>query len=166
MSAAIQVRALADPDRDWAIQLLQKQWGSTRMVSRGVLYDLAQFPGFVARHGDQLAGLVTYRLDGEACEVMSLDSTIEKMGVGSALMTAVQAAARAAGCRRVWLLTTNDNLHALRFYQKRGFTIAAVHVNALEVSRRIKPEIPLIGIDGIPLRDEIELEFLFQEGVS
>jgi ribosomal protein S18 acetylase RimI-like enzyme len=78
--------------------------------------------------------------------------------VGSALMAAAQETARAAGCKRLWLITTNDNTHALRFYQRRGLKIAAVYVNAVEISRRLKPEIPLNGYDGIPLRDEIELE--------
>jgi hypothetical protein len=58
------------------------------------------------------------------------------------------------------LVTTNDNLNALRFYQKRGFVLVAVHRNALEVSRKLKPEIPLVGMDSIPLRDEIELEMM------
>jgi ribosomal protein S18 acetylase RimI-like enzyme len=80
--------------------------------------------------------------------------------VGSALIEAATQAARRVGCRRLWLITTNDNTHALRFYQKRGFVIAAIHVNALEKARRLKPEIPLIGEDGIPLRDEIELEMI------
>jgi DNA-3-methyladenine glycosylase I len=70
----------------------------------------------------------------------------------------VKKVARQSGCRRLWLVTTNDNLNALRFYQKRGFALVAVHRNALEISRKLKPEIPLIGADGIPLRDEIELE--------
>jgi RimJ/RimL family protein N-acetyltransferase len=68
--------------------------------------------------------------------------------------------ARQAGCQRLWLITTNDNLTALRFYQKRGFTLAALHRNALKQSRKIKPEIPLVGNHGIPLRDEIELEMI------
>ena len=80
-------------------------------------------------------------------------TTYEKLG-------AVEDAARAARCRRLWLVTTNDNLHALRFYQKRRFRIRAVHPDALDGSRRLKPEIPLIGIDGLPLRDEIELDLL------
>lgn len=54
---------------------------------------------------------------------------------------------------------TDDNLHALRFYQNRGFVLVAVYRNALEISRQLKPEIPLIGKNGIPLRDEIELEY-------
>jgi ribosomal protein S18 acetylase RimI-like enzyme len=78
--------------------------------------------------------------------------------VGSALIAAVRAAAQAAGCRRLWLVTTNDNTRALRFYQKRGFRLAALYPNAMERYRRLKPQIPELGLDGIPLRDEIELE--------
>jgi ribosomal protein S18 acetylase RimI-like enzyme len=81
-------------------------------------------------------------------------------GVGTALLDAVKNAAGWAGCKRLWLVTTNDNTHALRFYQKRGFHIAAVHRNALLRSRELKPEIPLAGMDGIPIRDEIELEIV------
>ncbi|MBK9123270.1 MAG: GNAT family N-acetyltransferase, partial [Chloroflexi bacterium] len=62
------------------------------------------------------------------------------------------------GIHRLWLITTNDNLDALRFYQKRGWHLVAVHRDALNESRRLKPQIPIIGMDGIPLRDEIELE--------
>ena len=73
------------------------------------------------------------------------------------LIEQVKDIARSVGCKRLWLITTNDNMHAVRFYQRRGFMLVAVHRNALAVSRKLKPEIPLIGVDGIPLRDEIEL---------
>lgn len=89
---------------------------------------------------------------------MSLDSLRESQGIGTALMEAVKKVALEAGCCRIWLITTNDNLHALRFYQKRGFVLVAVHRGAVTASRKIKPEIPLMGADGIPIRDEIELE--------
>jgi len=82
----------------------------------------------------------------------------QAVGSGTALMEAVAAAARDAGCRRVWLITTNDNLRALRFYQRRGFRLAALHRDALDRSRELKPSIPDVGLDGIPLRDELELE--------
>ncbi len=60
-----------------------------------------------------------------------------------------------------WLMRKSyDNMNALRFYQKRRFRLIAVFPNALEESRKLKPEIPLTGIDGIPLRDEIELELI------
>ena len=138
--------------------MLTQRWHSARIVTRGRVHQADELPGFVAELGGQLAGLVTYRLDAHECEIVSLDSLVQGRGIGAALIAAVRDAARAAGCARLWLITTNDNLSALRFYQKRGFTLVAVHRNALEVARRLKPEIALVGVDGIPLRDEIELE--------
>ncbi len=149
-----------DSDRAWACALLTEHWGSMRMITRGVLYDLAALPGLVAWVGGERAGLLTYRLDGPDCEVMSLDSLISGVGVGAALLATIQAVAHAEGCRRVWLITTNDNTSALRFYQRRGFTLAALYRQSLDAARALKPEIPLTGLDGIPLRDEIELEIL------
>ena len=93
-------------------------------------------------------------------EVVTLDSLRPGRGIGTALIEAVKSAASAAGCRRLWLITTNDNLHALGFYQKRGFRLVAVHPGAVDAARRLKPEIPLNGNDGIPIRDEIELEIV------
>jgi ribosomal protein S18 acetylase RimI-like enzyme len=155
----IQVRALDTSDGAWKREQLER-WEAARVVSRGKLYDVLTLPGFVAERGDERVGLLTYHIEGDQCEVVTLHSIVQDIGAGSALMATAQAMAREAGCKRLWLITTNDNLHALRFYQRRGMHIAAVHVNALEESRRIKPEIPLMGMDGIPLRDEIELEIL------
>jgi len=104
--------------------------------------------------------LVTFQITGDACEIVTLDSLIEDRGIGTGLIEAVSTAASAVGCRRLWLITTNDNLHALGFYQKRGFRLAAVHPGAVDAARKLKPEIPLIGNDGIPIRDEIELEIV------
>jgi DNA-3-methyladenine glycosylase I len=154
------IRPLSTADRDWARQVLTARWRAPRIVTRGRVHQADELPGFVAGGPDDLAGLITYRIDGGQCEVVSLDSLVEGRGVGGALLAAVTDAARAAGCRRVWLVTTNDNLRALRFYQKRGLVLVAVHRNALEQSRRLKPEIPLLGEDGIPLRDELELELM------
>jgi ribosomal protein S18 acetylase RimI-like enzyme len=102
-------------------------------------------------------GLLTYAVRGEACEIVTLNSWAEGLGVGTALLAAARETARAAGCRRLWLVTTNDNLPALRFYQRRGFRLVAVHAGAVDEARKIKPQIPVIGLDGIPLRDELEL---------
>ena len=144
--------------QSWANQFLERHWGTTTVVSRGKLYDAATLPGFVAILDNQPVGLVTYRIAGAECEVMTINSAVNGVGIGSALLTAVAEAARAANCRRLWLITANDNLAALRFYQKWGLRITAVHPNALDISRQLKPQIPLIGLDGIPLRDEIVLE--------
>jgi ribosomal protein S18 acetylase RimI-like enzyme len=139
-------------------RFLIEHWGSTSIVSRGRLHQADELPGFAAIQGGDPVGLVTYRIDGDECEIVSLDSAIESTGIGSALVQAVVAAASAADCRRLWLITTNDNLPALRFYQKRGFVLVSLHRNAIETARQLKPQIPLVGLDGIPLRDEIELE--------
>ena len=156
----LDIRALSSSDRSWVTGLLRVHWHSTRIAARGRLHDADRLPGFLAEIDGQPSGLVTYHLADEQCEVVSLNSLREGIGVGSALLDAVKQVAAAAGCRRVWLITTNDNLAALRFYQKRGWRLVAVHRDALDESRRLKPTIPLLGIDGIPLRDEIELEML------
>ncbi|MBN1678849.1 MAG: GNAT family N-acetyltransferase [Anaerolineae bacterium] len=155
------VRPLSDTDRTWVRDLLAEHWGSSQIVSRGRLHDGAALPGFVAWAGGERVGLLTYCFESATvCEVTSLNSLAEGIGAGTALLEAVITMAREAGCVRVWLVTTNDNLHALGFYQRRGFVLKAVHNNALETSRRLKPEIPLIGMNNIPLRDELELEML------
>ena len=152
------IRPLSNDDRRWVRRFLTEHWASAQIVTRGRAHRADCLPGFLAESGGQPLGLATYRLEADECEVISLNSLREGVGIGSALLDEVCTAARAAGCRRVWLVTTNDNLQALRFYQKRGWRLVAVHPDALVESRRLKPEIPLVGIDGIPLRDEIELE--------
>ena len=144
--------------REWAEHFLSDEWGSLHMVSRGKRYHVLDYPGFVAMVAEQPQGIITYRVEDTECEVLMLHSAVEGLGIGSALVEQVKQQAQSAGCHRLWLITTNDNIHAFRWYQRRGFTIAAVHVNALAESRKLKPEIPLTGVDGIPLRDEIEFE--------
>jgi len=153
----VRVRPLGEADREWATGKLRELWGEG-VVSRGRLLDATVLPGFVAEGDGEPAGLLTYRIDGGDCEVVTINAFLRGAGAGTALMEAVAAAARDAGCRRVWLITTNDNLRALRFYQRRGFRLAALHRDALARSRDLKPSIPEIGLDGIPLRDELELE--------
>jgi len=158
----VQIRTTNETDLAWKADLLEKQWGSTIIVSRGKSHDAGKLPALVAILNGERVGLLTYHIAGKECEIVSLDSLVEGKGIGSALIEEVKAIAQKAGCQRVWLITTNDNLHALHFYQKRGFTLSALHPNPLEQARKIKPQIPLIGIDGIPLRDEIELESKLQ----
>ncbi|MCI0709984.1 MAG: argininosuccinate lyase [Chloroflexi bacterium] len=152
------IRALTPEDQERVGIFMEEQWGSPRMVSRGRMLNIPTLPGFVALLDDKIVGLVTYDIEDDACEITSLNSLIEGMGIGSKFIGKVTQKSIEAGCKRLWLITTNDNSHAIRWYQKRGFTIAAIHINALEESRRLKPEIPHVGNDGIPLRDEIELE--------
>lgn len=128
------------------------------LVSRGNTYQAETLPGFAALEDGQPVGLITYRFDGQECEIVTLNSDIEGKGIGSALIAAVEDTARRSKCARMWLITTNDNTEAMRFYQKRGFDFKKIHRNAMEESRRIKPSIPLIGNHGISIKHEIEFE--------
>ncbi len=157
--AALRVRPLGPPDRDWLERLLADAYGSSRIASRGRLHDAAQLPGFVAEQCGAPVGAVTLSVEAGECEIVTLNSAVESKGVGSALIRAARQAALEAGCRRLWLVTTNDNTPALRFYQRRGFRLVALRPGAVAAARSaLKPEIPLTGVDGIPIRDEIELE--------
>ena len=156
--ASISVRPLKDEDREWAAELISKQWGARLVVIKGKVYYPHTLPGFVAFQGENRMGLATYNIEGGNCELVSIQSLNGGEGIGSALLSAVRAAAESAGCSRMWLITTNDNLTALGFYQKRGMSLVAVYPNAMEAARQLKPQIPLVGQNGIPLRDEIELE--------
>jgi len=149
---------LTDEHRSWARDLLIENWASAQMVTRGKVHQADELPGLVAVVDQAPVGLLTYAIENGECEITSLNSLVEGVGVGSGLVHEAISIARLHGCSRVWLITTNDNTHALRFYQRLGMTIAAIYPNALEESRELKPEIPLLGMDDIPLRDEIELE--------
>ncbi len=162
MIMTVSIRPIVTKDKAWVRTLLKVRWASPMIVTRGTVHHADELPGFVAEEKKKLVGLVTYEIRGNECEVISLDSLTEGKGVGTRLLESVEEVAMKKGCRRVWVITTNDNLPALRFYQKRGFRLVAIHRNALEESRRIKPQIPLTGLNGIPLRDEIELEKVLQ----
>jgi ribosomal protein S18 acetylase RimI-like enzyme len=149
------VRRLEDEDRAWLREALHDRWGDDAMAGHGELFFPAEHEGFVA---DDRAGVVTYRVSGDACEITLIESYEAGRGVGTALLEAVLGAARAAGCSRVWLVTTNDNVHAQRWYAARGFEVAEVRRGVIEGYRRtLKPTIPLTGAEGVPITDEIEL---------
>ncbi len=157
---SFQIQPLDLAHRQQAAERITHLWGSEIVVVHGQRFRPAELPGLVAVSEGEWLGLLTYHIDGDACEIVTLDSSRPNCGIGTALIQAVKQAAQQAGCRRLWLITTNDNTAALRFYQKRGFSLAALHPNAVARSRQIKPEIPLTGHDGIPIRDEIELEMI------
>lgn len=154
----VSIRAIASDDRAWIEHLLTEHFGAPVVISRGVRYDARELPGYVAWLNDERAGLLTYHIQDSAMEIVTIDSVRENIGAGGALIQAAVEEAKAQGCQRIWLITTNDNLRVLRFYQKRGFRLCALHVDAVTEARKNKPEIPEIGFDGIPLRDELELE--------
>ena len=152
------LRPLTPADRSWVTQRITESWGSETVVVHETVYHPENLPGFAAESDGKIVGLLTYHIDGNAYEIVTLNAWHEGLGIGTALIEAAKQAAIQAGCRRLWLVTTNDNTHALRFYQKRGFMLCSLRVNAVAESRKIKPEIPPTGEDGIPIRDEIELD--------
>jgi len=160
--AEYSIRSLVDSDREWVRQRITQYWGAQTMVAHGIVYHPSDLPGFLALYHGGPVALATFHLEGETCELVSLDCDVQGIGIGTALVAAVLQAAKKAGCRRVWLVTTNDNLHALGFYQKRGFHLVAVHPEAVTEARKQKPSIPMIGENGIPIRDEIVLEITIE----
>ncbi len=158
----ITMQPITVEDREWVRQFMREHWGGDMITSRGKLYSSDKLAGFIAMYDNKRAGLITYNIEGHSCEIVTLDSIKPDLGIGTALIEAVKDAAQQQSCQRLWLITTNDNLHALGFYQKRGFVLVAIHRNAVEAARRVKPQIPLTGLEGIPLRDEIELEMMLE----
>ena len=156
----ISVRRLTVDDLPRLRAVWKENWGDGFVVAHGVIYYPDMLDGFIALDGDEWIGEVTHTFSENECEIVSLDSAREGMGVGTMLIHKVIAEAREKDCRRLFLITTNDNLNALGFYQKRGFELVAVHRGAINESRKLKPGIPLIGANNIPLRDEIELEII------
>jgi GNAT superfamily N-acetyltransferase len=155
--ADLRVRALRDDERAWARSVLDDSWGEI-VIGGGREHRPAVLPALVAEDGGERAGLATYLIEDDECELVTLDALTVGGGIGGALVEAVADTARSAGCTRLHLITTNDNLPALRLYQRHGFVIAAVRLDEIEVTRRRKPQIPATGHAGIPIRDELELE--------
>jgi GNAT superfamily N-acetyltransferase len=156
----VAVRAAGPGDVAALSELYARSWGGPVVVGHGTAYDLTALPTLVADDNGQLAGALTYHVSGVNLEVVSLDADPPCLGTGTALLAAAIEVARAAGKHRLWLITTNDNVDALRFYQRRGLRIVGVSPGAVDRSRAIKPGIPQIGAYGIPIHDEIVLELL------
>jgi GNAT superfamily N-acetyltransferase len=154
---SVNVRPLDDEDRPWVIELLRERWASEVQIVNGKARDASLLEGFVAELDGEPVGLATYETRGSACELVTLDSLHEGAGAGSALVAAVANAAWRDGCKTVSVVTTNDNVRALAFYQRRGFVLSALRLRAVEKARKLKPEIPELGRFDIPIRDEIEL---------
>ncbi|MGI9100345.1 MAG: GNAT family N-acetyltransferase [Solirubrobacteraceae bacterium] len=149
------------PADEAAVADLLRRRHSERVARLGRLVRPLDHPGLLAEQDGRLAGVLTYVIAGDSCEILTVDATERWHGAGTALVAEVERLARQRGTRRLWVLTTNDNLDALRFYQRRGFHLAELHPGAVEETRaRLKPEIPAFGNHGIPIRDEIVLDKL------
>ncbi|TSD94242.1 GNAT family N-acetyltransferase [Skermania sp. ID1734] len=131
----------------------------TQVARRGVLLDVRKQSALLASSDDETVGVLTYDIDGQDCEIVYMRASGQWGGVGTELVDRVAEIARRQGCSRLWLVTTNDNIDALRFYQRRGFRLATVRCGAAaEARRRQDPQLPEVGNYGIPVRDELEFE--------
>lgn len=149
---------ISNTNRQQVNDFIISHWFSTDMAVRGELVDMTRLDGFVVYDINEIIGLVTYRIDGSECEIMSLDSLVPNEGIGTTLTNKVIEAAKKRNCSKVKLITTNDNINAISFYQKRGFDMVCIYRNSLETARKLKPSIPMYGDYNIPLKHEIEFE--------
>ena len=133
-------------------------WGGPMVVTLGKLYDTSNLSGFVADGDGALLGAILYRIDKDECEISVLFSLVQNIGAGTKLLDAVIDTAKQSGVQRIWLITTNDDTQAIRFYQKYGFKLKTVHIGAIEVTRKLKNELPSLGNDNIPIEHEFEFE--------
>jgi GNAT superfamily N-acetyltransferase len=163
-SVQIEIQDLGEADRGWARSFLEEQAGSARVVSRGRLHKTDALPGYFALVSGTRVGLLTYHIVNHELEVVTLHTSIQRHGVGSLLMAKALERAKMEQCRRLWLITTNDNEPAIAFYQSLGMTLVATHGGAVSESRKLKPEIPLLGHGGIPIEDELEFEIQLHHG--
>ncbi|WP_332646579.1 GNAT family N-acetyltransferase [Lysinibacillus sp. 54212] len=153
------IREISKHNKSAVTAFFKRHWGSTEMVISSGVFNCSRLDGFIYLDSEgEIIGLVTFVFREEECEIISLDSIVEGQGVGSQLLTRVEQEAIVTGCRKLTLITTNDNVHALKFYQKRGYRIVQILPDAVDEARKVKPTIPLIGNDGIPLKDELRLE--------
>ncbi len=134
-----------------------QHWGADFIIVHGETIRYNEVEGFIF---GEWKGVITFQVRGEECEITSLDSLEEGKGIGKALLIEILREAKGRGCKYLFLTTTNDNLRALKLYQKFGFELCALRRGAITETRKAKPSIPLIGLNGIPLRDELELEMI------
>lgn len=153
----ILIRRLKDSDRDWLTGFFKENWGGETILCREKEYRVGDLGGFVAEFEGSKVGLITYSLMKEELEIASLNSLVENRGIGTRLVKEVEKYALESGAKEIKLITTNDNLNALKFYQKRGYRLSKIFSGAMDKVREIKPQVPLVGENGIPLLDEIEL---------
>lgn len=98
------VRPVEAGDRDRVRRFVRERWVAERMVGHGELFFPAEHDGFLALRHEEIAGLVTYRIDGKACEITLIDACTRSIGIGSRLLEAVEGAARPRAYAVRWRL--------------------------------------------------------------
>ena len=161
----MEIQSLGSKYRNDVISFVDDEWGNP-IVTKGNKIEIYDLPGFVAIENEKVVGAVLYQIFEKDCEIVAMYSLKQNTGIGTALINAVISIAKDNSCNRVWLITMNDNTHAIRFYQRRGFSLINVYINAFKVTQKIKG-IPgtgvdniVCGIDGIPILHEFEFEII------
>ena len=152
------IEIINEKNRAIVNQFFIDNWFSTDMSIRGKIIDGTKLDGYVILENNIIIGLITYIFMDNTCEIVSLDSKKENIGIGSELLKKVEEKALGENYHTIRLITTNDNLRALQFYQKRGFCLSKLFPKAMDIVRKQKTTVPKIGENGIPLNDELELE--------
>lgn len=153
----MKIYSIADISKDKVIEFFKFHWGSTKMAISSGVYDCSELDGFAAlnEEGD-IIGLVTYIIRDNECEIISLDSILEGKGIGTSLINEVENVAVKNNCKLIKVITTNDNLLALRFYQKRGFVLWRIINNAVgnnhNVCVELECDVELISGEDIPCK--------------
>jgi ribosomal protein S18 acetylase RimI-like enzyme len=115
---------------------ITEHWGSSMIVSKGKIFNSAELKGFICKENNNIVGLITYRIENNECEIVSLNSTVENRGLGTSLINKMINHSRKNNYQRIWVMTTNDNTKAIRFYQKRGFEWVGYYKDSIQKSKK------------------------------
>jgi GNAT superfamily N-acetyltransferase len=151
------VRESTDAERPLVKALFERDFGRTHIVGFGEVLNVDEMPALVATMHDEVSGALAYRLLGDGLHIVALatDPMWQRSGVGGHLVAETELLARRLGLMRLVVTSTNDNLPALYFYQRRGYRLVAVTPGSM-LAHTGGVAIP--GFAGIPVRDEIRLE--------
>lgn len=157
----VDIRPTGPEDTAWMLEFIKERWSTYHLYARGREHNVAELKGFAAVRGEEILGLATYQIQDRECEILSVNSLVEGLGFGTELLKSIAQASAAAGCKRISVVVTNDNINGLRFFQTRGFILAKLNRNIAESYRDLDADYPTRGQENIPVRDELELEINF-----
>lgn len=149
------VRAAQTEDYATIRSVALAYWQETEVVCFGQTYDVMALPALLATCDGQVAGVLSYALQGTRLIIVMLNVHPESQGrqVARSLLAVVEEEARARSMSRLAVATSNDDLPALYLYQRVGFVLTGVEVGAILAHHGREER----GFAGIPVRDEIQL---------
>ena len=144
-------------DQEYIRQYWEGTWGIP-VVSTRRSYEPEDVQGLVYRdEWGEPQGLITWHIDGDSAELVSVDAYQQGRHIGGRLLIAAETELHKRGVRHLMIVTTNDNLRAIGFYVRHGYRITKLDLDGVERVRELKPDVPRTGHDGLPLRDMLEL---------